>query len=206
MKDPEPPADSDGFPIKLPQKLERRPRVFWMLVGLGFLALVGLIDYWTGYDFSFSVFYLLGAKLAWADLPSPSSVASVSSCETGAALLNYWGHPLDGYVYTNDAWGLRTNITRQLGLSTNTVSAGYDGIGELASWTGKEPGGAPRRNEQLGYGYDAAGNLQSRTNGALVQTFTDDTLNQLSSVTRAGSASIFAKAAAGQAAPKSAWP
>ena len=48
------------------------------------------------------------------------------------ALLNYWGHPLDGYAYTSDAWGLRTNITRQLGLTTNIVTAGYDGIGELA--------------------------------------------------------------------------
>jgi signal transduction histidine kinase len=50
--------------MKLPQTLERRPRVFWMGLGLGFLALVGFIDYWTGYEFSFSVFYLLGIGLA----------------------------------------------------------------------------------------------------------------------------------------------
>jgi signal transduction histidine kinase len=35
-----------------------------MAAGLGFLALVGAIDYWTGYEFSCSVFYLLGIGLA----------------------------------------------------------------------------------------------------------------------------------------------
>jgi signal transduction histidine kinase len=50
--------------MNVPQKLERRSRLFWMVAGLGFLALVGLIDYWTGYEFSYSVFYLLGIGLA----------------------------------------------------------------------------------------------------------------------------------------------
>jgi signal transduction histidine kinase len=52
--------------MKLPKSLEHRPRLFWMLAGLGFLALVGFIDYRTGFDLSFSVFYLLGIGLgAW---------------------------------------------------------------------------------------------------------------------------------------------
>ena len=34
-----------------------------MLAGLGFLVLVGIIDYRTGFDLSFSVFYLLGIGL-----------------------------------------------------------------------------------------------------------------------------------------------
>jgi len=42
----------------------------------------------------------------------------------------------------------------------------------------------PRYNEQLGYAYDAANNLQRRTNGALVQTFTPDAANQLGTLTR----------------------
>jgi hypothetical protein len=50
--------------MKLPQKLERRSRLFWMVVSLGFLALVGEIDYWTGFEIYFSVFYLLGIGLA----------------------------------------------------------------------------------------------------------------------------------------------
>ena len=105
-------------------------------------------------------------------------------------MLNYWGHPLDGYNYQNDAWGLRTNITRQLGLTTNIVTVGYDGIGELASWTAKESNGTARQNEQLGYAFDAAGNLQSRTNGAMVQTFTVNSLNEISSVTRTGTFTV----------------
>ncbi len=105
---------------------------------------------------------------------------------TNTALLNYWGHTLDGYVYGLDLLGLRTNITRNLGLTTNTVSIGYDGIGEITSWTGKESSGTLRHNEQLAYAYDAAGNLHTRTNDALIQTFNVDPLNQLSNVTRTG--------------------
>ena len=89
-------------------------------------------------------------------------------------------------MYGLDLLGLRTNITRNLGLTTNTVSIGYDGIDEITSWTGKESSGTLRHNEQLAYAYDAAGNLHTRTNDALVQTFNVDALNQLSTVTRTG--------------------
>jgi signal transduction histidine kinase len=52
--------------MKLLQSLERRSRPFWALAGLGFLILVGIIDYVTGFELSFSVFYLLGIGLgAW---------------------------------------------------------------------------------------------------------------------------------------------
>ena len=79
---------------------------------------------------------------------------------------------------------LRTGITRNLGLTTNSVAIGYDNIGQLNSWTAAESGGAARLNEQLGYGYDAADNLHLRTNGTLVQTFTVDNLNQISTIGR----------------------
>jgi hypothetical protein len=48
---------------------------------------------------------------------------------------------------------------------------------------GNEPGNPPtiRLNEKLGYGYDAAGNLSTRTNNALAQSFAPNDLNQLSS-------------------------
>ena len=105
-------------------------------------------------------------------------------------MLNYWGHPLDGYGYQNDAWRLSTNITRQLRLTTNIVAVGYNGIGELASWTAKESSGTARQNEQLGYSFDMAGNLNYRTNGAMVQAFTVNSLNQISSVTRTGTFTV----------------
>ena len=100
------------------------------------------------------------------------------------ALANPWGHVLDGYGYTHDPLGLRTNIVRDLGLTTSSVSVGYDAIGQIVSWVAKEASGTLRWNEQLGFGFDAAGNLRSRTNGSLAQTFNCDSLNQLTNVTR----------------------
>ena len=109
---------------------------------------------------------------------------------TGTALANQFGHVLDGCVYGLDLLGLRTNMTCNLGLTTNSVSIGYDGIDQLTNWSGKESGGALRHNEQLAYAYDAAGNLHTRTNDALIQTFNVDALNQISNVTRTGALTV----------------
>ena len=49
---------------KLLQSLEHRSRPVLMLTGLGFTVLVGIIDYLTGVELYFSVFYLLGIGLA----------------------------------------------------------------------------------------------------------------------------------------------
>jgi RHS repeat-associated protein len=100
------------------------------------------------------------------------------------ALANKWGHVLDGYGYTHDPLGLRTNITRNLGLTTSTVSVGYDSVGQVIAWSAKEANGTPRQNEQLGFGFDQGGNLRYRTNGGLIQTFTCDPVNELANVTR----------------------
>jgi hypothetical protein len=58
---------------------------------------------------------------------------------------------LDGYTYRYDLLGQRTGISRNNGFSSSTVSAGYDAIGELTSWSANEPDGAARFNEQLIY-------------------------------------------------------
>ncbi len=50
--------------MRLVQVLERRSRRFFVLVCLGVLGLVGAIDYLTGFEIFFSVFYLLGIGLA----------------------------------------------------------------------------------------------------------------------------------------------
>jgi RHS repeat-associated protein len=105
---------------------------------------------------------------------------------TSTALNNYWGHTLDGYSYIPDPLGLRTNIVRNLGLTTNTVNTGFDSIGQLTSWSAMEPGGTLRQNEQLGWQYDPAHNLHTRNNGNLTQTFTTDAANQLSSISGLG--------------------
>jgi len=77
---------------------------------------------------------------------------------------------------------LRTKQTRTAG---DFVDYTYDPIGQLKTALGKESGGATSRlHEQLGYAYDAAGNLSYRTNNALIQNFNVNSLNQISNVTR----------------------
>src|SRR5487761_1920580 len=86
----------------------------------------------------------------------------------------------------HDLMWCMTNIVRNLGLSSSTMTAGFDNIGQLTSWNATEAGGTPRQNEQLGFGYDAAHNLHTRNNGSLAQTFTTDAANELTGVTRTG--------------------
>src|ERR1019366_1315464 len=50
--------------VRLPQRIERRPQLFLILTGLSVLMLIGLIDFLTGFEMAFSVFYLLGVGLA----------------------------------------------------------------------------------------------------------------------------------------------
>jgi RHS repeat-associated protein len=106
------------------------------------------------------------------------------------ALINYWGHVLDGYSYTHDPLGLRTNIVRDFGLTNNSLTVGYDAVGQLVSWSAKESSGSLRLNEQLGFGFDKAHNLQSRTNGALIQTFNIDRGNEVTNISRTGTLTV----------------
>jgi len=50
--------------IRLLEYFEQRSRPFFILASFGFLALVGIVDYLTGFEVFFSVFYLLGVGLA----------------------------------------------------------------------------------------------------------------------------------------------
>jgi RHS repeat-associated protein len=81
----------------------------------------------------------------------------------------------------------RTNQVRADGSS---VSYTYDGAGQLRSATGVESNNSSRLHERYGYGYDAAGSLQQRTNNLLVQTWTMNALNQLSNATRSGTYTV----------------
>ncbi len=138
------------------------------------------------YNYAFQAASALVTKIA---LPNGASITngydSLGRLRQ-ASLNNFWGRTLDGYGYTPDALGLRTNIVRNLGLTSSTVAAGFDNIGQLTSWNAAEAGGMPRQNEQLGFGYDSAHNLHTRNNGNLAQTFTTDAANQLNSVARTG--------------------
>jgi len=56
--------------------------------------------------------------------------------------------------------------------------------------TRQEYTAAAHLNEQFGYAYDAAQNLNRRTNNALVQAFGVDNLNQLTTATRSGTLTV----------------
>ena len=63
-------------------------------------------------------------------------------------------------------------------------------MGQLHTAKGKEAGGKARKQEQFGYGYDAAWNLNKRTNNALIHKFNANNLNELTTITRANSYTV----------------
>jgi RHS repeat-associated protein len=125
----------------------------------------------------------LGLLVNGLRLPSGAFVTNTFDAlgrMTGTWLKNSGGTALNShrYTYTNM---YRISVTN---FFTNYVNYGYDSLGQVKSASGYEPGGGLRAQEVLSYGYDRAGNLHYRTNNELAQTFTADTVNQLSTVTR----------------------
>jgi RHS repeat-associated protein len=157
----------------------------WRLAGLTSAA--GLFNYAYGAQVAASA---LVSGISLPNGPSITNHYDALARQDYTGLLNHWGQVLDGYSYEHDPLGLSTNITRDIGLTNSSVLVGYDNIGQLISWNAKEGGGATRLNEQLGYAYDAAGNLHYRTNGSLLQTFNSDNLNQLSTIARSGTLTV----------------
>jgi RHS repeat-associated protein len=102
-------------------------------------------------------------------------------------IVNSVGSLLNSHAYTYNQANQRT---QQVFTAGNYVNYGYDPIGELTSAKGKEASAADRLNEQLGYAYDAAGNLNFRTNNALLQAFSVNNLNELTTETNSGSITV----------------
>ena len=109
------------------------------------------------------------------------------------SLLNSSTNILDSHSYVFDSAGRYTNHVR---FDNSTIAYTYDNAGQLKSAAAKEQGGSSRVQEQFNYGYDAAGNLTTRTNNDLVVTLTPDSLNQLSSASRNTTATIAGTASA----------
>jgi RHS repeat-associated protein len=102
----------------------------------------------------------------------------------GTWLYNSGATALDSSVYTYNVGNQRTNVTRT---GENTAAYTYDAIGQVIGDQAYEvSGGAARMNEQLHYGFDAAGNLSYRTNNALIENFQVNTLNELTTNTNGG--------------------
>ena len=109
---------------------------------------------------------------------------------TGTALLTSGNAVMNDHAYTLNVGNQRITQARNGVGYANTVDYKYDALGQLLTAVGKEAGGTGRLQEQMGYAYDAGGNLKSRTNNALIQTFTVDSLNQLSTINRSGTLTV----------------
>ncbi len=146
-----------------------------------------------GYSYSAGLNGFAGASRLVQRTSLPNAAYVTNSFDTLGRLsrteLRNSSHGVLGqHLYSLNLAHQRTGITNVAG---NYVEYSYDPVGQLATATGKESGGATTRlHEKFGYGYDAGGNLQYRTNNALVQTFGVDNLNQLTTVTRNTSGTV----------------
>jgi YD repeat-containing protein len=76
-------------------------------------------------------------------------------------------------------------------LDCDVREAYNNNIGQLKSAQGLESDKTTLRlNEQFGYGYDKAWNLNSRTNNGLVQSFQPNSLNELATASRTGTLTV----------------
>ena len=95
---------------------------------------------------------------------------------------------LDSHSYQLNQGNQRTRQTFTAG---NYVDYTYDSVGQLKTAIGKEGGGSTLRlNEQFGYAYDTAANLNFRTNNDLMETFSVNSRNELSTISRGTSMTV----------------
>jgi len=103
-------------------------------------------------------------------------------------LVNSSGTALDSQSY---AYNQAAQRTAETNLPGDYRDYNYDTIGQLKRALGQEPGGVTNRfQEQLGYAYDAAGNLNWRTNNALIEAFNVNSLNELTTETNRGTLTV----------------
>jgi RHS repeat-associated protein len=127
-----------------------------------------------------------------AELELPNSAYITNTYDSVArllstALINTGGTNLDSAYYVYNTAGQRTSETNTAGDYRNYT---YDNESELVTAKGKEASGTSRIQEQFGYAYDAAGNLNFRTNNALIQAFNVNNLNELTTTTNGGTLTV----------------
>jgi RHS repeat-associated protein len=106
---------------------------------------------------------------------------------TGTSLYSSGSSNLDSYAYTYNKANQRTQIVRN---NENYVNYTYDRIGEVVSDLAYETNGTTRLNERLTYAFDPAGNLNYRTNNALIQNFDVNSLNELTANANSGTLTV----------------
>jgi RHS repeat-associated protein len=142
----------------------------------------------TGVDVSATSAAELVQKLTMANSAVITNQFNERARQLGTYLRTSGGTLLNQHVYNYNDLDQRTN---QIRLDGDYVDYAYDPLQQLIGAKGKEYGGSTNRlHEQMGYAYDAAGNLQRRTNNALVQSFAVNSLNELSNVTWSGTLTV----------------
>ena len=136
--------------------------------------------------------HLQGSGNLITNLALPNGAAITNAFDsvgrlTGTWLKNSGGTVLNSHTYGYNLASQRTSLTNFAG---NYVNYAYDTVGQVKTAVGKESGGTARLHEQFGYSYDGAGNLNSRTNNALVQAFGVNNLNELTNATRTGTLTV----------------
>jgi hypothetical protein len=141
--------------------------------------------------------YTLGGASSGSPLPKkialPNSSYITNKLDSMARLTGTYLNNGGGTVLHSHAYGYNpaNQRTQQVFTAGNFVDYTYDDIGQLRTAKGKESGGGvDRLHEQMGYAYDAAGNLNFRTNNSLIQTFQVNNLNELTNVTRSGTLTV----------------
>jgi RHS repeat-associated protein len=147
-----------------------------------------------GYTYNRGLGGTASASALVADIALPNGAAITNAFDGNArmtvtSLVNSGGTNLDLYAYTYNVGNQRTAVQRS---GENTADYTYDAIGQvIADQAYEVSGGAARLNEQLHYGFDRAGNLNYRTNNALIENFQVNSLNELTANTNGGTLTVM---------------
>jgi diguanylate cyclase (GGDEF)-like protein len=94
--------------MKIPTFLERQSKLFWVLTGIGLAFSLGIVDFLTGYEFAFSLFYLVPISLVgWNAGQRPALLTAAVSAVTW-----FLADIASGNIYTNPIIPLWNTIIR----------------------------------------------------------------------------------------------
>jgi RHS repeat-associated protein len=135
---------------------------------------------------TFGYGYSDGIQNLVSSIGLPRGSFITNTYDANARLLGTWLEKNDSTILNSHVYSYNqgNQRTQQVFTAANYVDYTYDPIGQLETAKGKESGGSSRLHEQMGYTYDAAGNLRYRTNNALIQNLGVNSLNELQSYSR----------------------
>jgi diguanylate cyclase (GGDEF)-like protein len=96
--------------MKFPASLNKLNKLFWAITGLALIGVVGILDFLTGYELAFSLFYLLPISLvAWFASQRLGILASIASAcvwfAADVAAGNFYSYP---FIY---AWNTLVRLS-----------------------------------------------------------------------------------------------